>query len=315
MMLGANAPKRNFIPAVLVVVFFLMLCVVLFVPVPVALKNVVGFSEDQQPSPMISLTATTAATTTLSPTTTAVPVTTTLSPLSSAEADMKRAAPGHILHQMYKTADNLPSGFVEFQASCRRVYSDWHYQFWTNELLDDMMSSRFPSRVQQWRELTPTIKKWDFARYALLQAYGGLYLDMDFECVRKIPDQDANIITLWTARGKHSGNTFPDVMAASRPGHAFWDFIMTSIFSKSTVGNVLDITGPRALNHYMSVYRSGNQTRDLPDKIDLRDYWKEMSPYSYDNAAKQKECLVILCADQFPNVIGVHHYRGSWVHK
>lgn len=84
-----------------------------------------------------------------------------------------------IIHQIW-LGGPLPEKYRALQKSWALSHPDWEYRLWTDESAAALkMHSRdlFESAVN-WGE------KADILRYEVLSQFGGLYVDMDFECLR-----------------------------------------------------------------------------------------------------------------------------------
>eukprot|EP00198_Chlamydomonas_reinhardtii_P008035 XP_001697372.1 predicted protein [Chlamydomonas reinhardtii] len=55
--------------------------------------------------------------------------------------------------------------------------------FWDDEKLVNFIKTEFTWYYPKWAEIEPFIKKLDTSRYMLMHFYGGIYLDVDVECV------------------------------------------------------------------------------------------------------------------------------------
>ena len=90
-----------------------------------------------------------------------------------------------ILHQTWKDAD-VPRAFGDWQRSWLRHNPGWEYRFWT-----DASARRLVAQQAAW--LLPVYDAWpqaiqrvDTARYVWMLAFGGVYADLDFECLRPL---------------------------------------------------------------------------------------------------------------------------------
>ena len=96
-----------------------------------------------------------------------------------------------IIHQMWlaKGLDpNLPQKYQYLRESFQYWNPDFEYKLWDmkttlNLFLHHPVLQRF---VKTFETIEPWICKCDFARYAVLYAYGGLYADLDYECLRPL---------------------------------------------------------------------------------------------------------------------------------
>ncbi len=86
-----------------------------------------------------------------------------------------------IIHQIW-IGSKLPSELLTLSNTWRTLMPDYKYCLWTDkeiETLDFKGKSLYCSLVN------PGAKS-DIARYAILEQYGGLYVDTDFECIKSL---------------------------------------------------------------------------------------------------------------------------------
>jgi len=81
------------------------------------------------------------------------------------------------IHQIW-LGSPLPDKYREYTDSWKRFNPEWEYKLWTDG--DDVDIPR--------RDLFDSIRnpgqKSDFLRYHILNQFGGLYVDTDFECLK-----------------------------------------------------------------------------------------------------------------------------------
>ena len=88
-----------------------------------------------------------------------------------------------IIHQTWKT-DQTP---IEWQAlvdSWKTHHPDWEYKLWTNEDGYRFVEQYYPSFYEAYCNLTYDIQRADAIRYVVVHHFGGLYVDMDYECLQ-----------------------------------------------------------------------------------------------------------------------------------
>ncbi|KAN0095421.1 glycosyltransferase family 32 protein [Hyaloscypha variabilis] len=101
-----------------------------------------------------------------------------LSPASEREWNETAVIP-KIIHQTYKTADNIPEHWRAGQQAVKELHSDWEYKFWTDEDAHSFISAHYPSFLPTYDSYAHPIQRVDALRYFLLYHYGGIYLDLD----------------------------------------------------------------------------------------------------------------------------------------
>jgi hypothetical protein len=89
----------------------------------------------------------------------------------------------YVVHQTWKTNDtSMHSPHAKTsRASIRRFANDFLYVLWTDEDILHLVDSRYAEYSIYYRGLNMNIKRSDIARYFIVHAYGGLYMDLDVE--------------------------------------------------------------------------------------------------------------------------------------
>ena len=177
----------------------------------------------------------------------------------------------------------------------RAVYGD-------DDLKRVVMDLGSDKLFRAWSSMARTIEKVDFARYAILYLYGGIYADADQELVNPKDLQSMmewNTIVLPFEKGG-SWNTHQvgqAIMISPYPKHPFWLDLMEYMVSKyNSSCNVLLNTGPLAMTNFWnengenaSSWRNNGVVR-LTRLLDGR-----MDPTTYNSS------------------VTIHHMGGSWV--
>lgn len=86
-----------------------------------------------------------------------------------------------IIHQTWKD-HNIPENLVEYAESCKRVNPDYEYILHTDTDLRNIVKEYFPNYIKDYDNFSHFIERVDFARYAILWAFGGVYADLDMQC-------------------------------------------------------------------------------------------------------------------------------------
>ena len=82
---------------------------------------------------------------------------------------------------------NIPTKYVPYVDTWKRMNKDWKIKIWYTEDIIELLKNNFSDREKEfWYNLEPHICKCDFARFLVIYAYGGLYVDLDFICRKNI---------------------------------------------------------------------------------------------------------------------------------
>jgi len=90
-----------------------------------------------------------------------------------------------IIHQTWKT-DVLPEKFRAFAASWRERNVGWTYRLWSDRELLEFIAAHYPAYLDIYCSYRQGVQRADAARYMLLHHFGGIYADIDAECVQSL---------------------------------------------------------------------------------------------------------------------------------
>ena len=179
-----------------------------------------------------------------------------------------------ILHQTWDDY-NIPSAAVPFVKSMLKHNPAWQYWFWTQADVKCYLQQKHPDFVNLYNSYQSTIFRTDVMRYFLLYDYGGVYLDLDVECLKPLD--------IWTqlAPAVLAHETYehvfimhrlkePNVMTtilATRAGHPYYKLLQDNLekFHLAKRGDVLHSTGPYFLNDVFNIYMSEHRNVSRPE--------------------------------------------------
>lgn len=86
------------------------------------------------------------------------------------------------IHQIWIGPQEVPKKFKVMMDSWKNMNPNWKYKLWTNEDLDSFSLKNKESfdLVENWGG------KSDILRYEILYRHGGVYIDIDFECIKPL---------------------------------------------------------------------------------------------------------------------------------
>lgn len=90
-----------------------------------------------------------------------------------------------IIHQTWKTK-NLPENLKFCVNSWKKYNPEYTYMFWSDKDIDIFIREKYPQYIDIYSKLTQGIQIADLFRILILHYYGGIYVDIDFECLRPI---------------------------------------------------------------------------------------------------------------------------------
>ena len=161
-----------------------------------------------------------------------------------------------ILHQTWKT-DIVPTGFEGYVQSWRRHNPDWTMMFWNDRMLLEFVATHYPDFLPTFCGYERGVMRADAGRYLLLHHFGGVYADIDCECVApfdpllsedrivfcKEPDTHARV----QADFRGLPYLLFNGTMASPPGHPFWLHLLSFLPGLAHAKQTIDATGPCVL--------------------------------------------------------------------
>ena len=87
-----------------------------------------------------------------------------------------------IIHQIWIGDEDIPETYVRFKESVLKHHPNWKYKLWTNE---DVKTLRLYNQ-EFYDQAEEIVEKANILRYEILNQFGGIYLDIDFECLKSL---------------------------------------------------------------------------------------------------------------------------------
>ena len=131
-----------------------------------------------------------------------------------------------VLHQTY-IDENIPAHWQPAQKSCIDLHDDYEYILWTDKKSRDFIAAMYPWFLQTFDRYPYPIQRADTIRYFILVHYGGIYLDLDVGCRRRLDPFLA--YPAWLRRTLPTGIS-NDAMGAA-PHHPFFQQVVDSLQS------------------------------------------------------------------------------------
>lgn len=217
-----------------------------------------------------------------------------------------------IIHQTWKS-DSVPDEWRGYQESWRRHHPQWEYRLWTDAELRDLIASHHPEMLPRFDAYPLGVQRADVGRYVILKHYGGLYVDLDYECFKPLDD----LFDGYWARGSRAllvrtrqtgGNPLSNAIMASAPQHVFWDRVLQRL---------TEIPWPRAytrlpfVRHFYTIWGTGPQA--------LQHVYAPDAEWAADiGFLPAEDFLPFKPLDEFSTAdyrgYAIHHYSSSWSH-
>ncbi|KAI1006600.1 hypothetical protein K3495_g1620 [Podosphaera aphanis] len=90
-----------------------------------------------------------------------------------------------IIHQTYVN-DSIPIQWLKSQQSCLNLHGDYEYKLWTDVESRNFIASNYSWFLPTFDAYPYPIQRADVIRYFVLAHFGGIYIDLDDGCNRKL---------------------------------------------------------------------------------------------------------------------------------
>ena len=223
-----------------------------------------------------------------------------------------------IIFQTWKT-HSLPKQFAYWSDTWKK-YNSYEYILWDDKENREFVAANFDWFLPTYDGYDAGIKRADAIRYMFLYTHGGIYADLDFECLKpfdelleKYKSYDIILGSMDSDLSSwHLSNNIPNAIMISKPGCTFWLKVLKEMERRSGwVARPEVQTGPIVLK---DVYKwsFGYSIKVLPPAV--------LYPISW--VLDEEERKVALAADttsltqsmkaKYPDSYAVTYWAHSW---
>lgn len=220
-----------------------------------------------------------------------------------------------ILHQMWKD-EKLPEKWGRLRETWLHHHPDWEHRLWTDESLMAFAARHYPEMVPILEGYPAPVMRSDALRYLLLDHFGGVYADLDTECLRPIdPLLEGSELLLPLEPEEHCAakvvkdygltRVVGNAWMASAPGHGFWKKVLEELLARRLEKNPLAATGPFLLSDMTGAnLPEAIRPRLLPSRMvypatNLDLAWLKARKPGSDHGFDER-------------VHAIHHWDGTW---
>eukprot|EP00475_Leptophrys_vorax_P033220 TRINITY_DN51999_c0_g1_i1.p1 TRINITY_DN51999_c0_g1~~TRINITY_DN51999_c0_g1_i1.p1 ORF type:complete len:364 (+),score=63.11 TRINITY_DN51999_c0_g1_i1:28-1092(+) len=243
-----------------------------------------------------------------------------------------------IVHQSWKStevpsltiADGREFDYHKWIRSWSSLNEHWEYMFWTDQDNDKLFETH--PRLEPYKSTFfqhGGVTRSDYARYAYLYLYGGVYADIDFECLRPF-DPIAKSFDLFLS-SEPTDQTMAlfnepqmacNAIMGSKAFHPFWLKVLDDIKSsieKNDCGHPVNCSGPRMLQRvymqYVSEAWEDHPVTMLPSQYFYpeRTAWNEKIRKGCQRLEEEGKYICRKSEGaEIWNSFAVHHWACTW---
>lgn len=227
-----------------------------------------------------------------------------------------------IIHQIwYQGENNIPDSYPNYRKSWKRLHPNYKYILWDKDSIIKLILDHYPHLYNKFNSYPKMIQKIDMAKYIIMYHYGGIYADVDSECLKSMDNliKDKEVVLLKydpimlekiLAYHVFTGITLQTHIFASQPKHSFWKHVINTLLNEAINKKILETelyyimrtTGPKLVTKAYHTYPF-KKNITLLDKATIDPIsWCDYETYN---------CANTNCGKLFPNAYAIHHYGSK----
>ena len=228
----------------------------------------------------------------------------------------------HTIHQSWKTCEPLPAQ-ARLRSSCAALHPRWDLVLWDDSANRLLIAEHYPDFVSWYDALNLSIYRADAVRLFYLHRYGGVYLDLDFACLRplsRVVHSQANTFYVgrqhdptdeaaprpWR-RGAGPLEQVANAFMAAPPRHAFTSYLLRRVRTVSL--RKPWSLGPPFLTAAVRAYQQEAQATSAP--LTLLDfctiYGVQWNERHVCDASRLEQCAALM-----PRSVTTTFWMASW---
>ena len=223
-----------------------------------------------------------------------------------------------LIHQTWKNKE-LPDLFSYWASSWKGLNPDYEYRLWTDDDNLNFIKEMYPEFLDDYLSYNHHIKKVDAARYFYLYTYGGIYCDLDFECLKPFDKlledlQSKDIILGSMGSDIKFQHSIPNAIMISKPKAPFWLYVISEMRKRINKGEPEYDTGPKLLHYCLNTYKEQHEIAILKPEMFYGINWASEKGQNMRRRIFEEKSL--LSEDEkstlFPNAFAVTYWAHSW---
>ncbi len=161
-----------------------------------------------------------------------------------------------IIHQIWVGPNPLPEKYAPLVAKIGPMHSDWVHHLWTEDNLPE------DTIRNEWRErLRMPAERSDLLRLELLYKFGGIYLDIDFDVLKRLdPILSMAPIVVGNLKEWRVNNAF----MATVPGHPVMRAMIDEAMPRIYFGLDKEASGSLFVDNMLKPYKDTPEVKLLP---------------------------------------------------
>ncbi|GHT29059.1 hypothetical protein FACS189432_07850 [Bacteroidia bacterium] len=234
--------------------------------------------------------------------------------LSKQNDDMKIP---RIIHQIYEDPAGVPANLQKLAETWKEQHPTWEYRFWNKKAIEDFLEAEFPDFIPTYHAYPFNVQRWGAVRYLILYRIGGLYVDLDYECLESIDallngalccmGMEPAVNSITHDKSLIVGN----VLMASVPNHPYFKAIIKEMIKGEKYSTlpkslqIMETTGPFMTTRLYEFYPNKEEITLLPAEL--------VAPLTLYEVQNLVSGLVTPdIEDKVEKCFAIHYFGGRW---
>jgi mannosyltransferase OCH1-like enzyme len=166
--------------------------------------------------------------------------------------------------QTWKSKTDIPPRFRSWSRTWRDKNPGYAHTIHDDHDNREFIRRFYPWFLGKYDAYAREILRADAVRYFYMYHYGGVYADMDFECLRPFEDllagAESECDVIFGSLSKDSEHSIPNAIMISKPREEVWIAVIHHLTRHGHDGHTETITGPILLKKALKDYASWNGT-------------------------------------------------------
>ncbi|MDL2297302.1 hypothetical protein LJC68_06820 [Bacteroidales bacterium OttesenSCG-928-B11] len=224
-----------------------------------------------------------------------------------------------LIHQIWSGKyEPLPPRYDAFCQTWKELHPDFEYRFWMEADINDFVSTHFPQYEAKYKNFPHDIQRWDTIRYMILHKLGGIYVDVDYECLKNIAELIDQSSCFFALEPKsHSDQferelVFNNALMGCVPAHPFIEEAIQYCFREEIDATPVDLwgvltsSGPLMLHTVYEQSKHKNSVDLLPAEL-VSPLTKTEADLFFDG---NRDSYFMKKVEK---AYAIHYFRGTWL--
>lgn len=208
------------------------------------------------------------------------------------------------IHHIWIGPKPFPSIYLTYLNKWKSLYNDYNFIFWDNDLVESTNIITDDIKKYYYSDCNIALKA-DLLRFKILEKFGGIYVDVDTEPLKRMPDE---ILNYNFFSGYQPNNEIAIGIMGSKvndPLVSFYvDSVLENVIKFTYNGKVSDeiwkISGPEFFTQFLNPYLNNPTYKFFEVKY--------FYPYAWWQMERKNEDFKTTSPESY----SVHHWAKGW---